>query len=329
MKICLDRDSSKNFKTTLLYFERYKLDLLNSELYCHNKFSNFNIGSHDTPYDCNITIPEQLEQSHNLGLDVLFVTNHNTLDGYSQILEYQKNHPKYRNLQIYPAEEVSTDQDAHVLVYGLSKKIKAGLTFEEILDEAKKQDAVSIAPHPFSLIDSVRDKAKGCDLIEVFNSNNIDVFANTKATIFAEEQNIVGVAGSDSHVLSTLGRCSNIIESENTLDDILSAMRHKRIRIQNTGYATARETIEHLRYKYDNSKEYLHNYMEQLYPHSKNLFSLLLTLFEKNPNSYLWILFYKLALFAMKRISRKINFQNLDPSFMKQRNLGTMFKMSI
>ena len=328
-KICLDRDSSKNFKTTLLYFERYKLDFLNSELHCHNEFSNFNIGYHDTPYDCNITIPEQLEQSHNLGLDVLFVTNHNTLDGYSQILEYQKNHPKYRNLQIYPAEEVTTDQDAHVLVYGLSKKIKAGLTFEEILDEAKKQDAVSSAPHPFSLIDSVRDKANGCDLIEVFNSNNIDVFANTKATIFAEEQNIVGVAGSDSHVLSTLGRCSNIIESENTLDDILSAMRHKRIRIQNTGYATARETIEHLRYKYDNSKEYFHNYMEQLYPHSKNLFSPFLTLFEKNPNSYLWILFYKLALFAMKRISRKINFQNLDPSFMNQRNLGTMFKMSI
>jgi len=31
----------------------------------------------------------------------------------------------------------------------------------------------------------------------------------------------------------------------------------------------------------------------------------------------------------MKRLSRKINFQNLDPSFMKERNLGMLFKMSI
>ncbi|EPA05915.1 hypothetical protein BG20_I1333, partial [Candidatus Nitrosarchaeum limnium BG20] len=30
----------------------------------------------------------------------------------------------------------------------------------------------------------------------------------------------------------------------------------------------------------------------------------------------------------MKRISKKINFQNHDPKFMKDRNLGTMFKMA-
>ena len=111
-------------------------------------------------------------------------------------------------------------------------------------------------------------------MVEVFNSNNVDVFANTKATMFADEQNMVSVAGSDSHIISTLGRCSNIVESENTLDDILSAMKHKRIQIQNTGYATARETIDHLRYKIDNSKEFIHEYMAQFYPQSKKYLSL-------------------------------------------------------
>ena len=305
------------------------MEYLTSELHCHNLFSNFNVGELEAPYDCNVTIQDQLERAKNIGLDVLFVTNHNTLDGYTQMVEYKNNHEKYKHIQVYPAEEVSTDDDSHVLVYGIHQQIKPGLSFEEVIDEAKRQNGISSAPHPFSLLDAVRDKAKHCDLIEVFNSNNVDIFANTKATVFAEEQNMVGVAGSDSHVVSTLGRCSNIIESENTLDDILSALKHKRVQIQNTGYATAKETIEHLRYKIDNSKEFIHEYMSQFYPQSKNYLSLLLKLFEKNPNSYLWILFYKFAIFAMKRLSRKINFQNLDPSFMKERNLGTMFKMSI
>ena len=305
------------------------MEFLTSELHCHNLFSNFNVGDLEAPYDCNVTIQDQLEQARKIGLDVLFVTNHNTLDGYSQIMEYKNNHEKYKHIQVYPAEEVSTDQDSHVLVYGINEKITPGLSFEEVLDETKRQNGISSAPHPFSLLDAIRDKAKDCDLIEVFNSNNVDVFANSKAAVFAEEHHMVSVSGSDSHVLSTLGRCLNIIESENTLDDILSSMKHKRIQIQNVGYATAKETIEHLRYKIDNSKEFIHEYMTQFYPRSKNFLSLLLKLFERNPNSYLWILFYKFAIFAMKRLSRKINFQNLDPLFMRERNLAKMFKMSI
>jgi len=68
------------------------MELLKTELHCHNKFSNFHIYGFDTPYDCNIEIQEQLEQSNKLGLDVLFVTNHNTLDGYDQLLKYKKNY---------------------------------------------------------------------------------------------------------------------------------------------------------------------------------------------------------------------------------------------
>ena len=51
----------------------------------------------------------------------------------------------------------------------------------EILDEAKKQDAVTIAPHPFSLMDALREDSIHCDLFEVFNSSNVDVYSNIKA----------------------------------------------------------------------------------------------------------------------------------------------------
>ena len=52
---------------------------LRAELHCHNIFSNGNVGALEPIYDCNVTISKQLEQAHAVGLDVLFVTNHNTI----------------------------------------------------------------------------------------------------------------------------------------------------------------------------------------------------------------------------------------------------------
>lgn len=305
------------------------MNYLKAELHCHNSFSNFHVGKDEAPYDCDITIPEQLERSHALGLDALFVTNHNTLNGYRQILEYKNDHAKYKSIQILPAEEITTDTGAHVIAYGISKEIKADLTLEEIIDEIKKQDAVSCAPHPFSLLDALREKAKMCDLVEIFNSNNVDVISNARATKFSLDNHKIGIAGSDSHVLSTLGRCVNLVESENTLDDVLYAMKHSRITIQNTGYAHEKETLEHIKYKINNSKDYLAEYIREHYPNSQWMFSLLLRMYDLNQNSYLWSLIYKLSVYLMKRISKKINLLDYDVSPLKNRNIADMLRMAV
>ena len=52
-------------------------------------FSNGHVGEIESPFDSNVTISSQLEESLLAGLDVLFVTNHNTLDGYNQIINYK------------------------------------------------------------------------------------------------------------------------------------------------------------------------------------------------------------------------------------------------
>ena len=300
-----------------------------AELHSHNQFSNFHLGNDETPYDCNITIREQLERANDLGLQALFVTNHNTLDGYSNLLQYKNDHYKFKNIQIYPAEEISIDSSAHVLAYGIHKEIKSGLPIEEVIDEIKTQNGISSAPHPFSLIDALREKAKQCDMIEVFNSNNIDVISNVKATQFAMDNNKLKVAGSDSHVLSTIGRCVNAIESENNLDDVLHAMRHNKIKIHQTGYALQNETMEHMKYKVNNSKNYIFEYVQEHFPNFVWAFKLLYKMYNLDQNSYLWSLFYKIAVYYMKRISNKINFQNIDREFMTNRNLFTMFKMGL
>ncbi|MBI3255095.1 MAG: phosphotransferase, partial [Nitrosarchaeum sp.] len=125
------------------------------------------------------------------------------------------------------------------------------------------------------------------------------------------------------------GRCVNLIESENNLDDILQSMKHGKIEISQTGYALQNETLDHLKYIIHNSKDYLLDYISEHYHNAKWLLTFLLRVYDVNQNSYVWSLFYKIAVFLMKRISQKINFQNYDPESMKDRNLGTMFKMAL
>jgi len=157
----------------------------------------------------------------------------------------------------------------------------------------------------------------------------VDVLSNAKATQFAIDNKMIQVSGSDSHVLSTLGRCVNVIDSENNLDDILQSMKKGQIKISQTGYALQNETLDHLKYKINYSKEYLIDYISEHYPNAKWLLTLLLRIYNSNQNSHLWPLFYKIAIYLMKRISQKINFQNYDPDFMKERNLGAMFRMAL
>jgi len=302
---------------------------LRTELHCHNIFSNGNVGSLEPIHDCNVTISKQLEQARIAGLDVLFVTNHNTIDGYKQMLEYKKNHQKFDTLNVYPAEEVTTNNESHVLVYGLDHTIKSGLSLHEVLDEAKKQNAVTVAPHPFSLLDALREDSIHCDLFEVFNSSNVDVYSNLKAEKFANEKGLYVVAGSDSHVQSTIGRSTNLIHSENKLDDVINAMKHHKITIESTAYVQPKEALEHIRYKIENSAFFIDKYTSQFYPRALWPIKLLYKLYMVDPEGIFWNIFYRMSISALKRISKKINFEGHDHRLFRERNLVNILKMAI
>ena len=300
---------------------------LRAELHCHNMYSNDHLGDLEPPFDCDVSISAQLEQSLKADLDILFVTNHNTLNGYRQMLEYKENHEKFSKLKIYPAVEITTDKESHVLVYGISEEIKPNQTLDEILDAAKSQGAVTVAPHPFSLIDALREDSIKCDLFEVFNSSNIDIFSNERAEIFAKENNLAVIAGSDSHVVSTIGRCTNLIESENSLDDVISALVKKRISIENTGYVSRNEILQHIQYKIENSKEYIDWYVREFYPKFFSLFNISHKFYMSTRKSYFWNIVYRLAVFSLKRISYKINFEGYDPYAFRTRDIPTITRM--
>ena len=70
-------------------------------------YSNGHVGEIESPFDSNVTITSQLEKSLQSDLDVLFVTNHNTLDGYDQITNY-KNNDKFKSI-IFTNSDKSAD----------------------------------------------------------------------------------------------------------------------------------------------------------------------------------------------------------------------------
>jgi predicted metal-dependent phosphoesterase TrpH len=117
--------------------------ILKAELHCHNIYSNYRNKSSRIPFDCGVTIEEQLNSALKKGIDVLFITNHNTLDGHRQTLEYQQNHARYSSIKIYPAEEITIENKGHVLAYGITEGIKPGLSLADTLDEIKRKNGIS------------------------------------------------------------------------------------------------------------------------------------------------------------------------------------------
>ena len=148
-----------------------------------------------------------------------------------------------------------------------------------------------------------------------------------RATYFATTNKMIEVSGSDSYLLSTLRRCTNLVDSENNLDDILDAMRKGRIIIENTGYITSREMIEHAKYKIENSKDDIIRYFKENHPHLTGLCRFLITAFESNPDSVVWTAMYRIAVHLTTKLSNKINFKNQDYEILYERNLRAILPM--
>jgi predicted metal-dependent phosphoesterase TrpH len=303
--------------------------ILNAELHCHNLFSNYQNSSVRLPFDCGIRIEDQLNAALQKGIEVLFVTNHNTLDGFHQILEYRNDHSKFSSIKIYPAEEITIEGQGHVLAYGLHRRIRPGMTLEETLDEIKKQGAISCAAHPFAVTNGIREKAEKCDMMESFNSNNVDRFSNIIAERFAKEHNMKSIAGSDSHVLSTMGKCVNAIESENNLDSIMQAMRQGKLQATSRDYASNDQVFEHAFYIISSSKDLLLDYALKHHPRAYSAARWALNSFTSNPDSRIWRSLASLVLFLTKRASEKVNIQGYDPQIFSDRPWKKLIALSL
>ncbi|NOJ30361.1 MAG: metal-dependent phosphoesterase [Nitrososphaeraceae archaeon] len=303
--------------------------ILKVETHSHNIFSNYHTNSNRIPFDCGVTIEQQLEKAYLEKINVLFITNHNTLDGYHQILEFKKNHSKYDNIHVYPAEEVTVENGGHVLAYGIYKEIKSGMSLQETLDEIKKQNAISCAAHPFAVSNGIREGARYCDLMESFNSNNVDHYSNIVADKFAKEHNMISIAGSDSHVASTIGRCFNRVESDNNIDSLMHSMQRGKFIIQKTDYVSESEMYEHAHYVLSSSRDSILSSLNESHKKIYPIVKWVLDSFISHPNFKFWNLLGSLALYLSKRASKKVNINGYNPKVFENRSWKTLISLSL
>ncbi|MFH1235148.1 MAG: PHP domain-containing protein [Candidatus Diapherotrites archaeon] len=171
---------------------------------------------------------ELVKQAKILGLGAIAITDHNEFRGG---IEAEKIGKKI-GVTVIKGEEIQTDMDRHVLGLGLSERIKPGHSAEETINLIRAQGGIAIAPHPFDLANKgLRQKARKCDAIEVFNSINLDRLSNKNAKIFAKKYSLNTVAGSDAHCIEMVGYGVTEISAENDVDSILKAIKKGRTSI--------------------------------------------------------------------------------------------------
>lgn len=167
---------------------------------CHSKCSNLK--------------PEiilKLAKKHNL--DGIAITDHNEIKGAFQVKKLNKD----KDFEVIVGEEISTNY-GDVLVYYLNKKINV-VDFYEVIDEARKQNALVTIAHPFrtTLINNHKfqlpiEKVKNkIDAVECFNARTLPG-DNKKAIEAANKLKIAKTAGSDSHFFFEIGTACTIFE---------------------------------------------------------------------------------------------------------------------
>ena len=155
----------------------------------------------------SVETPEmQVENSRRCGMNTLCVTDHDAVRGAFIAKEYAK---KYDDFTVIIGEEITT-ADGEVLAYDLNELIPPMLSIEETMDRIRSQDALAVAPHPFSFyVPCLKDRIFDLDLdgIEAINGGHVDPYTNHHAQKVLSENpgRWAPMSGSDAHSRYTMG----------------------------------------------------------------------------------------------------------------------------
>jgi hypothetical protein len=194
-----------------------------ADLHTHTKHSGLGIFPFlRFPYPESATEPEALiAEAEKKGLDLVCVTDHNTITGALKARELSK--------RVVVGEEI-TSADGEIIGLFLNSVIKAGMSAEETIERIHDQGGLAVAPHPYSVIcSSLRDSILSLDLdgIEVFNAYHRDGYSNRIALIEGAETRKSLVGGSDAHYLEMVGNGFTTFDGSDE-DDLYRALRDRR-----------------------------------------------------------------------------------------------------
>ncbi|MFZ4815113.1 MAG: PHP domain-containing protein [Phototrophicaceae bacterium] len=160
------------------------------------------------------------------GLDVIAITDHDTLEASLWALEHADQYP----FEIVPGLEV-TSREGHILGLWITQKIQAGLNLEDTVQAIHEAGGVAVLAHPFHInIDETRRGYQrywndwellaraGFDGIEVCNAASPLPGANVYAAWVARTVGLLALGNSDAHTLNGIGTAQTRFPGKTSAD---------------------------------------------------------------------------------------------------------------
>jgi len=181
-------------------------------------------------------IEDIIAKSIDLKLDIIAISDHNTVEGSKVAVELTKNRD---DLLVIPSIEISSEK-GHILGFGCEEKIEEGLPAQETIDKIRDQGGIAIIPHPYcyyrhGLLHKINYKTLDFDAIEVKNARFIIGYCNNKAKNISEYDNIPGLGSSDAHYVEFIGDCYTNIDCEMDIDSVLKAIKKGKVEVHGKG----------------------------------------------------------------------------------------------
>ncbi|MDP1794818.1 MAG: PHP domain-containing protein [Acidimicrobiales bacterium] len=157
--------------------------------------------------DASTTPDELIAALPASGVDVLCITDHNSIEGARRFAETGE-----LGIPVIVGEEVKT-ADGELIGLFLTERVPFGLKPAEAVNAIRQQGGVVYVPHPFDEMrhcmkpDALYGLARdgGLDVIETMNAKTSLASLNARADAFADEFGLRKAGGSDAHVPAAFG----------------------------------------------------------------------------------------------------------------------------
>ncbi len=191
------------------------------------------------------------------GLDGIAITDHNAVGGSLRAFDLAAK----AGLIVVRGVEVSA-MEGHILAYGIADVVPKGMPAADTIEKIHSLGGIAVAAHPKRFPSGMgleTARRMKFDAIEVLNggSSRRD---NALARRIAEEKRSSVTAGSDAHVIESVGKSFTLIESASTEQDVLECIRKGRTEIG----GRSRSRSEGARYSIETLIEWLRGDFKRL-----------------------------------------------------------------
>ncbi|MBQ6350051.1 MAG: PHP domain-containing protein [Methanobrevibacter sp.] len=175
--------------------------------------------------DSSSRIDDILEVANKRNIDIIAISDHNTVDGTSEVMAKTRN----TDILAIPSIEVSSTL-GHILGFGCEENIPRDLSPQETIDRIHDVGGLAIIPHPYcfyrhGLLCKIDYKELKIDAIETKNARFIVGYCNGKAKNLSKKENIPELGASDAHYWKFVGDCYSLIDAEKDIDSVLKSIK--------------------------------------------------------------------------------------------------------